>query len=223
MTLAQSGVGADFSGTVLTVNGTNCGVARYTTWANANDVYTFSYGSQLFVGQNSKQYSLTGITGNTSASSVTVSQPTIIIGNYKTQYYFTVTGDHVSSKVSSGWFDSGTSVTDSVSSTVAGSTGIQYVCSGWSGQGSVPVTGQSSAFTFTINAPSAVAWNWQTQYYLTVSSAYGTGAGSAWYNAGTSIYASISPTRCLIPRVPTRLLTGAATPPALLRLQAPST
>ena len=194
LTLTQSGVGYDFSGTELTVNGTNCGVGGYTTWANANDVYTFSYGSQLLVAQNSKQYSLTGVTGNTPASSVTVSQPTTITGNYKTQYYLTVTGDHASSAVPSGWFDSGSSVTDSVSSTAAGSTGVQYVCLGWSGQGNAPATGQSSAFTFTINAPSAVSWNWQTQYYLTVSSAYGTASGSGWYNAGSSEYATISPT-----------------------------
>jgi hypothetical protein len=34
--------------------------------------------------------------------------------------------------------------------------------------------------------------NWQTQYYLTVSSAYGTVGGAGWYNASSSALASVS-------------------------------
>jgi len=40
--------------------------------------------------------------------------------------------------------------------------------------------------TFTINTPSTITWNWATQYYLTVNSAYGTPAGQGWYNSGAS-------------------------------------
>ena len=80
------------------------------------------------------------------------------------------------------------------SSSPSAETGVQYVCLGWSGTGSVPASGSAQSASFTLNAPSIITWTWKTQYYLTVSSTYGSGGGAGWYDVGSSAYATISPT-----------------------------
>jgi len=168
LTFAQSGVGSDFSGSVMTINGTSYGKAGFSTWANASDVYTFNYvSSPIVVNANSKQYILTGVSGNTTALSLTASKPTSLTGAYKTQYYLTVTSTYATASPTNGWYDNGTSITDFVASPVSGGTGTQYVCTGWSGTGSIPASGSSSAVTFAISAPSTIAWTWKTQYLVT--------------------------------------------------------
>jgi hypothetical protein len=155
LTIAQSGIGSDYPAKFIIVNGTSYDVAGFSTWANSSDVYTFSYAPQVLVAENSKQYLITGVSGNTTATSVTVSQPSTVTAAYKTQYYLTVSSDYDSPSPTSGWFDDGTSITGYVSSPASG-----YASSGWSGTGSVPASGSSSVVTFAINAPSSITWNW---------------------------------------------------------------
>ena len=185
VTFGQSGVGTDFSGTVLTVNGTAYNRAGFSAWTNLGDVYTFNYSVPLTAIANGEQYVLTGISGNGTASSLTISQAATVTGTYKTQYYLTTSSAYGSPSPFSGWFDDGSSISGSVVTPVSGVSGTQYVCSGWSGSGSVPASGNISTVTFTINTPSTIIWNWAIQYYLTVNSAYGTSAGQGWYNSGT--------------------------------------
>jgi peptidoglycan/xylan/chitin deacetylase (PgdA/CDA1 family) len=197
ITVAQLGLGSDVSGTVLTVNGTNYGIAGFTVWANASDVYAFSYTPQLVITPNGKQCLLTGLTGNSTNSVLTASAPATVIGTYKTQYYLTSTSTYGTPSPIDGWYDSGSSVSGFVASPVNVNSTTQYVCSGWSGSGSVPTTGSVSAITFTINATSNIAWNWKTQYlvsFVVDPSSYGTTAPSGtnvWQDAGSiSISAS---------------------------------
>jgi uncharacterized repeat protein (TIGR02543 family) len=96
-------------------------------------------------------------------------------------------------------YSSGTSVTCSVSSPVAGATGVRYVCTGWTGTGSVAASGTGTTTTFTINANSTITWNWQTQYQLTTG-ASPAGAGTVatspvgpWFPSGQSVTATASP------------------------------
>ncbi|MGA2683282.1 MAG: NosD domain-containing protein, partial [Candidatus Bathyarchaeia archaeon] len=57
----QTGVGNDFSGTVVTVNGTTpYGIAGGQFWADANSIQTFVYSTPLTPIPNSEQYVLTG-------------------------------------------------------------------------------------------------------------------------------------------------------------------
>ena len=62
-------------------------------------------------------------------------------------------GDH--------WYEAGTSINVTTSPPSA-ATGVQYVCSGWNGTGSVPDSGVASTVTFTINSPSNISWTWAT-------------------------------------------------------------
>ena len=109
---------------------------------------------------------------------------------YTTQYCLTVTSPHDTPTPTSGWFDAGTSITASVTSPWPGTTGTRYVCTGWTGSGSVPTSGTASSMVFTINAPSSIAWNWKTQYYLTVRtvpSGIVVIPGEGWYDASTAV------------------------------------
>jgi hypothetical protein len=192
VTFQQSGLSSDATGTILTV-GTNTytysQLPQTSIWVD--DGTTYSYTSAVPAGTG-KQYFLTGVTGGLASP---IHSSGTATGNYKTQYYLTVTSPYGTPSPVSGWFDSGSSVTESVTSPVSGGSGVQYVCIGWSGAGSVPASGTASSVTFTIGAPSTITWNWQTQYYLTVNNGgQGTASGQGWYNAGASATFSISPT-----------------------------
>ena len=208
VTFTQTGVGSDFSGNVITVNGTTYNSAGFKVWSNPGVVYTFRYASPLVVTASGEQYVLTAVSGNGTVSSLTVSEAATVTGAYKTQYYLTVTSAQGSPSPSSGWFDSGSSISAYVGSPISVSAGEQYVCSGWTGSGSTPTSGTTSTTTFTISAPSTVTWNWETQYYLTVTSTYGTAGGAGWYNSGSSAYVTVTPTTVPVGSGSTATFTG---------------
>jgi hypothetical protein len=161
----------------------------------AGSTHNFTFQSPLTISPNSKQYLWNSTTGLSTlqSDSITVSTSGSVVGNYKTQYYLTVTSPHDSPTPPSGWFNSGTSITESVTSPVSNGSGTQYICTGWTGTGSVPASGTTTTTTFTINATSSITWNWKTQYYLTVTSAYDSPSPvSGWFNSGTSINESVT-------------------------------
>ena len=195
VTFDQSGVGSDFTGTVVTIDGANYGVASLPVefWWDTGSSHTFSFSSPL-AASTGEQYIWVSTTGlsNLQSSSINVSSAGSIVGNYETQYYLNVSSPYDSPSPSSGWFDSGTNITESVTSPAAGPTGTQYVCTGWSGSGSVPASGSGSSVVFTISAPSSITWSWETQYYLNVSSAYDSPNGQGWYDAGSAANFSVT-------------------------------
>ena len=184
----------------LTVSSARDSPSPSSGWFDSGSSITESVTSPVS-GGSGIQYVCTGWTGTGSvpasgtASSVafTITQPSSITWNWKTQYYLTVSSPHDSPSPVSGWFDSGSSITESVTSPVSGGSGIQYVCTGWTGTGSVPASGSSSSVTFTITGTSSITWNWKTQYYLTVSSAYDSPSPvSGWFDSGSSITESVT-------------------------------
>jgi len=198
ITFSQTGAGSDFTGTVVTIDATGYSVATlsHSFWWDSSSSHTFSFASPLDTGAG-KRYSWTSTSGLSAlqGGSITVSVSGSVVGNYGIQYYLTVSSARDSPTPVSGWFDSGLSITESVTSPFSGGTGIQYVCTGWAGSGSVPSSGSISSVTFTINAASTITWGWKTQYYLTVSSAYDSPTPvSGWFDS-SSITASVtSPT-----------------------------
>ncbi len=155
LTFAQIGVGSDYTGNLVTVNGNAYNANGYSTWANANAAFTFSYAPQAVVSNITTQYLITGVAGNTTVTSVTATAPKTVTATYSTQCYLTVTSQYDSPSPTSRWYDNNTSITAYVSSPASGMT-----CSGWSGTGSVPTSGSSSVITFVIAAPSTIVWNW---------------------------------------------------------------
>ena len=103
---------------------------------------------------------------------------------------------HRISPTGTGWYTlSGTSISSTVTTPVAGSTGVQ-VCNVWLDRdgslSSAGTQGSSTTGSFEITAYTTCRWNWITQYYLTVSSSYATPSGAGWYNSGATAYAGIS-------------------------------
>jgi hypothetical protein len=172
VTFDQTGVGSDFTGTVVTVDGANYsrGTLSHDFWWDNGTSHTFIFQSPLLVTANSKQYNWTNTTGLSTVrnGTLTVSASGDMTGHYNTQYYLTVSSPYDNPTPTSKWFDAGTSITASVTTPWAGPTGTRYVCTGWTGTGSVPSSGTGSSVTFTINQPSGITWNWKTQYLLTV-------------------------------------------------------
>jgi hypothetical protein len=190
----QVGVNSDFTGTVLIVDTVNYAQLPISFSWSVGSTHSFAFQSPLVVGTGAKQYVWTSTTGllTLQNGSITVTTYGGIIGNYKTQYCLTVTSAHDSPSpaVGASWYDAGALVTASVSSPADQSGGTQYRCIGWTGSGSV-ASGSGVTTTFTINAVSSITWNWQTQYYLMVSSPYGTVGGQSWYDSGATAYATL--------------------------------
>jgi FlaG/FlaF family flagellin (archaellin) len=156
---------------------------------SVDDGSEISYTYQATVaGGAGTQYVRTSVSPD---SPQTVTGTLTITGNYATQYYLTVTSAY-GSPTGQGWYDSGSTASSSVSSPASGGAGTQYVATGYTGTGSAP-SGSGASVSFPITAPSSVTWNWQTQYYLTVTSAYGTAGGAGWYNSGATAYATVTP------------------------------
>jgi len=200
VTFDKVGVSSDFTGTVVIIDSVSYSRAQLPvsfSWS-VDSTHSFAFQSPLVVGSTTEQYVWTSTTGLSSAQngSMKITNYGSIIGHYKTQYYLTVSSPHDSPSPVTGWFDSGSSVTEFVTSPVSGSSSTQYVCTGWTGTGSVPSSGSSSSVTFTMAAASSITWNWQVvQRKLTVSSAHDSPSptvGNHLYDDGSSVTCSVS-------------------------------
>jgi len=140
------------------------------------------------------------VTDTSPSTSVIMDSAKTVTAKYLIQYQLTVTSAHNEPYPTKGdhWFDAGSSIKASVTSPadVSGDTG--YRCIGWTGTGSVPTSGTTTSVTFTISGPSSITWNWETQYYLTMSiNPLGTNntvsPGSKWYTAGSRVEIEAKP------------------------------
>ncbi len=193
VTLGQSGIASDFTATVVTVDGVNYPRSGLPVsfWWDQDSPHTFTYQSPLVVTPDAKQYVWSSTSGLSSqrTESFTLTTYGSITGNYNTQYKLTVVSPFDTPNPVSGWFNPGTNITAFVTSPTPGTTGTQYVCVGWTGSGSVPVSGTGSSLTFVITSPSTITWAWKTQYYLIVKtspSGVATITGQGWYDAYSS-------------------------------------
>ena len=73
--------------------------------------------------------------------------------------------------------------------------GVRYVCTGWTGTGSVPTEGTASSVSFAIEEDSVIVWNWEKQNQIVVLAA-GEGScafGTRWIADGTTAEAVVVP------------------------------
>jgi uncharacterized repeat protein (TIGR02543 family) len=200
ITFAQSGVGTDFAGTVMTVGSTDYGRAGHADWYDSGASISFSYVSPLEVTANEKRYVLTGVDAT---SSLTVSGAQTVTGNYKTQFYVQVTSAH-DSPTSSAYVDQGSSFTASVTSpTETVTDDNQWVCTGYKLDGGSVTAGTSCPLT-NVQAAHTIVFQWTQQFWvsfaqsgvrtdfagtvMTVGSTdYGRAGHAAWYDSGARI------------------------------------
>jgi len=123
--------------------------------------------------------------GDQSRTITTPSSPTTYTANYQTQYQVTYSQTGCSLPVSlpaTEWVNAGNSAVGTFPSTVS------------SGDGKTQCPLQNASPPGPINAPTALAATYKTQYYLTVTSSYGNPTGQGWYDAGsTATFAVTSP------------------------------
>lgn len=67
----------------------------------------------------------------------------------------------------------------------------RWICTGYSIDGSAPISGTAHTF-INVQENHTIIFNWQEQYYLTVTTPTATASGSGWYNAGTQATATVS-------------------------------
>jgi len=116
---------------------------------------------------------------------------------YVAQYWLeTSDGGHGTVSPSSGWYDSGASVTVSISpTTVLSGADTKYVFERWDGAS----TSSSDSVTLTMNSAKSIAATWKTQYYLNVESEHGTPTGEGWHDSGTQAQISVEESVGFIP------------------------
>jgi hypothetical protein len=80
-------------------------------------------------------------------------------------------------------FDLGSDVTCSVLASPLTNGMARYVCTGWTGTGSVPANDRGTSVTFALTNDSSIVWNWTTQYLLSASADTGGTVSSpdGWY------------------------------------------
>ena len=204
ITFAQSGVGVDFTGTVVIIDGSPYPVSILPAsfWLDNGSSHSYAFQSPLVVDPSEKRYVWTSTTGLSTLQNgfITVSTPGSVTGNYKTQYYLALLTDptavnatHITASPSSsdGFYDLNTVVNLTAESPVAIDAGSRYRFNQWSGD----ATGTSPSTSITMDSAKTVTAEYLIQYKLTVTSAHDApspGVGDHWYDAGTNVTASVT-------------------------------
>jgi WD40 repeat protein len=96
------------------------------------------------------------------------------------QYYLKVVSDYGGAE-GEGWYDEGsTAVVSVVPEAIDFGNWTRVVFKGWAGD----ISSATATVVVTVDAPKKVKALWSCQYYLSVSSKYGSVSGSGWYDKG---------------------------------------
>ena len=163
VTFTQNGLdGTADSNIVLTIASTNYAYNTLPSSTYFDATTPFTWASTVS-GGSGKQFAITGTSGSSP-----ISAPGTYSATYKTQYLFTVTSAAgTSGGQSTGYYDSGTSISSSVLATVnlVGPPAVSYTSTGFTGTGDAPLSG-SGTVSFTLANPSSVTWHWDGQMTL---------------------------------------------------------
>jgi hypothetical protein len=174
---SQTGVGSDFLGTVVIIDGVNYKVADLAIpflWDTGSN-HTFAFQSPLVVTSYAKQYvwiSTSGLSTSQSGS-IIVSASGSIIGNYKTQYYLVLATNPsgVPSPSGAGWYDANTNATISTEAFVDIVPGVsRYRFNGWTTANMTEIADPTRSPTEVLmDDAKTVTANYVIQYFVTFS------------------------------------------------------
>ncbi len=119
---------------------------------------------------------------------LTVTADMSLTPTYTSQYLVTVNsnGGEVNG---GGWFDSGSQTTaNAVSPSGVVEKQSRLLFAGWSGD----VSSTEPQLVVLVDRALTIVANWKTQYYVTITSAFGEVPGSGWYDANSQIQLSVS-------------------------------
>jgi outer membrane protein assembly factor BamB len=188
VSFSASGIAADYSGAVLTVDGVAYNLADLPlsfNWQYGSS-HSYQFGSTLDA-STTKRYVCNAISGlsSTQNGALTVTQAGTITASYETQYHLTVQTSQGTAN-GGGWYSAGSTATVSVqASTVQSTDNTRYVLSGWSGSAS----GSGTTVSVLMDGAKSVTAEWTKQYYITInenpSGAAASLTSSTWVPAGT--------------------------------------
>ena len=135
---------------------------------------------------------------HSSSRTLYVSEATTITAEYQPQYQLVLSANLGTTTPALGAEWCNANSTFSIGATAPllnfSSTQEQYVFVGWNGMGSGSFSGTDVSGMVTMNGPINESAIWRHEYYLTVVSAIGSSTlSSGWFNAGTSIFVSVTP------------------------------
>jgi parallel beta-helix repeat protein len=210
-TFDQVGVGSDFTGTVVTIDGTYYTASELPVsflWVEGSS-HSFSYASPLSAGIGERYVwnSTSGLSGVQNGS-LNVAGSGILTGNYDTQYYLTLatSPSGVDSPSGQGWYDAGSYASISTVQyidIVSGSS--RYTFSGWTTDNMTEIADPSlPATTVLMDRAKTVTANLVTQYYVTFTESgvgsdflgsvmnvsgtdYDRSGYSDWFDSGASV------------------------------------
>ncbi len=159
-------------------------------WYNDGSTVSVSISQPLVDGSPGTRYAFTGWSGDASGTGSTtnpilMNSPKTTLANWKTQYFFTANSPY-GTVSGTGWYDSGTSATASLSSTTVDTGhGTRYVFTGWTGDAS---GSSASSNPLTMDRPKTASASWKTQYFLDLKSNMAINVpGGGWQDGGTQI------------------------------------
>jgi hypothetical protein len=159
-----------------------------------NSTHKITYYSPINAGEG-KRYVWLNTSGlvnpNTQIFVLNISYTATISGNYQTQYRLNTTTNFGTITPNGGWYAAGSIIPISATppSTI---TGERYRLVGWVGNGTGSYSGLSASDSVIMNSPITESTTWTQQFYLTVSSSYGSPNGEGWYNAGSTTSFGVS-------------------------------
>jgi uncharacterized repeat protein (TIGR02543 family) len=163
-----SGVDNDFTGTVVTIDGTEYTAENLPlsfNWESGSE-HSFEFVSTLSV-NNGKQYVWESSSGLSTLrnGTLTIMGAGSVTCKYVTQYWFAVSSEHATVG-GSGWYFSGTAAHATLNDlTVAIDDSSRYSFAGWSGDAS---GSGSPSFAVLMNGPKTATATWETQYLVDI-------------------------------------------------------
>ncbi len=131
-----------------------------------------------------------GAYGNTPEASKTPLPATFVVAGHPDEHDTPVSHGYGTNTVAAG-----TLITNSVTSPADEAGGTRYVCTGWTGAGSVPASGAANVCVFTITNDSTLTWQWLTEHRLDTEAETGGSVDVAdgWYTNGANVHVEANP------------------------------
>ena len=168
ITFAQSGLGSDYLGTILTVNETtNFESLPTSTWTDRGTLVSFNYTPEVPSTLPNKKYVLSA---TNATSPLTISAATTISSNYTTLYYITINSPHGNPNKTSQWVNAGDTFTVSVTNPDIIEQGHQWSLIATTLDGVVQPPSNSLTLT-NIQTTHNIVFTWTEQYVISASTA----------------------------------------------------
>ncbi|MHA2161018.1 MAG: M6 family metalloprotease domain-containing protein [Candidatus Thorarchaeota archaeon] len=165
-------------------------------WYNKSLIITVSVDDEYVSITVDSRWAFDSWSGNTTGNVFSASEPFLVDGpktiyaSWLLQYLLTVISDYGTSS-GAGWYDSGSTAYAGLDSgTIPGGSGIQFIFLSWSGD--VSGTNYATSDPIVVDGPKTAIANWQTQYYLTITTIYGIASGEGWYASSTIAYVGLN-------------------------------